>query len=322
MMRYAVIGTSGITERFITAAEQTGRYTLAAVCSRSEQRGIAFAEEHGAEQVVTSVEQLAACDDVEAVYIASPNALHAAQTEVLLRAGKHVLCEKTATVTADEARRLQVLAKEQGLVYREALMGFYLPERERILKELPTLGRISYARFEFSQRSSRYDAYLRGERVNIFDPSLAAGGLMDLGIYCVYPALDLFGMPETIHTRAVMLKTGVDGSGVSLWEYPDLTVEIVWNKTGQQRSPSTVIGDSGTLTIGLVSQLSDVRLYRNDGTAEVLSEPRDHTASMTFEAAAFADLVDGGGTDDEAAMLQIAASEVMETMRREIGLKF
>lgn len=321
-MRYAVIGTSGITERFVTAAERTGRYTLTAVCSRSARRGAAFAEKHAARSVVTSVEQLAACADVEAVYVASPNALHAAQTETLLRAGKHVLCEKTATVTAEEARRLHALADAQGLVYREALMGFYLPERKRILEVLPTLGRISYARFEFSQRSSRYDAYLRGERVNIFDPTLAAGGLMDLGVYCVYPALELFGTPKAMHTRAVLLKTGVDGSGVSLWDYPEMTVEIVWNKTGQQQSPSTIIGDGGTLTIGLISQLSDVRLYRNDGTVEVLSEPRDHTDSMTFEAAAFAELVARGGAEDAAATLQIAASEAMQTMRREIGLNF
>lgn len=321
-MRYAVVGTSGITSLFVTAAKQTGRYTLAVVCSRSAERGAAFAEKHGAEAVVTSIEQLAVRDDVEAVYVASPNALHAAQTETLLRAGKHVLCEKTATVTAEEARRLHALADERGLVYREALMGFYLPERQRIREMLPTLGRISYARFEFSQRSSRYDAYLRGERVNIFDPTLAAGGLMDLGIYCVYPSLDLFGKPSAMHTRATLLRTGVDGCGVSLWEYPEHTVEIVWNKTGQQVAPSTIIGDNGTLTIGLMSQLGDVKVHRADGTVEVLSVPRDHASSMTFEAAAFADLVEQGNRDDGAAALQIAASEAMEAMRREIGLKF
>lgn len=321
-MRYAVVGTSNITTLFVTAAKQTGRYTLTAVCSRSEKRGADFAEKHGATTVVTSVEQLAACRDVEAVYVASPNALHAAQTEILLRAGKHVLCEKTATVTADEARRLHALADARGLVYREALMGLYLPERRTIRMLLPTLGRITYARFEFSQRSSRYDTYLRGERVNIFDPALAAGGLMDLGIYCVYPALDLFGKPTAMHTRALMLKTGVDGCGISVWNYPEMIVDIVWNKTGQQTAPSTIIGDNGTMTIGLMSQLGDVRLHDPDGTVSTWSQSRSHAESMSFEAAAFADLVEGGNRDDGAAALQIAASEAMEAMRREIGLKF
>ena len=71
-----------------------------------------------------------------------------------------------------------------------------------------------------------------------------------------------------------------------------------------------------------MSQLGDVKVHRADGTVKVLSEPRDHASSMTFDAAACADLVEQENRDDGASALQIAASEAMEVMRREIGLKF
>ena len=194
-MHYAVIGTGWIVDSYIQGAALTGKWELAAVCSRSREKGLQFGSNYGVSTVYTSVEELAADPAVEAVYVASPNRFHYEQSKLLLNAGKHVLCEKPITVSPEECEELQQLAAAKGLIYMEAIMMLHLPQRQAVLDALPQLGRITSAHFDFSQLSSKYPALLRGELPNIFNPKMATGSLMDLGVYCVFPALDWFGEP-------------------------------------------------------------------------------------------------------------------------------
>lgn len=326
MIRYAVVGTSGITQQFIRAADRTGRMVLQAVFSRDVQRGAAFAAQWGAARSESDWPLFCNSADFDAVYVASPNALHFKQCEQLLNAGKHVLCEKPATVTYGEARKLTVLAKQQGRIYLEAIMGLHLPERDILREALCELGTVAHARLDFSQLSSKYPAYQAGQAVNIFDPSLAAGALMDLGVYCVYPALDLFGEPTATHTEATFLRTGADGMGVSLWTYPDTLVTLSWCKTGQGECGSEIVGDRGTIRFRSISLLQEITLHKPDGSVTVLSSPRDKVAAMSFEAHAFCDCIEqpmeNAERYAEATMLRERVSFYMEQMRQQAKLPF
>ena len=95
---------------------------------------------------------------------------------------------------------------------------------------------------------------------------MAGGCLMDLGIYCVYAALDLFGKPESVCTAASLLPTGADGSGGSLWTYPGTGVSLSYSKTGQSRLGSEIIGDQGTVVLESVSKLTGIRIVYNQKT--------------------------------------------------------
>ena len=90
MLRFATIGSGWITDEYIHGAKDSGLWELTAVYSRDRARGEAYAQKHGAKLVFTDVEELARCKEVDAVYIASPNAAHYEQCRVLLEAGKHV----------------------------------------------------------------------------------------------------------------------------------------------------------------------------------------------------------------------------------------
>jgi len=317
---FAVIGTSQITEIFHAATQGTD-LALAGVCSRNAQRGQAFARKLGCPEaeIFTSVEDLACADSIQAVYVASPNNCHAAQCEILLQHGKHVICEKPITARPSELEYLQSLAKQRGLVYMEAIMYLHTPARQAVQKELSMLGNITSAHFDASQLSSRYDALRAGELPNIFNPALAAGGWNDLGVYCAYPAMDLFGMPENITAAIHMLRTGTDGAGCATLQYPDKIVTLSWSKLGQSRGVSQIMGDEGTLTIESIIQFQGVVLHDRAGNRRKLAQPHSKPEIMRYEAQAFCDYILGRPARvdyNEASALALQVSEFMEEVRR------
>ena len=326
MIRYATIGTSWITEAYIRGCMLLGdKFQLAAVYSRDFNKGKEFGARFVCETVYTDLEELAA-SDVEAVYVASPNAFHYAQSKLMLSHGKHVICEKPITVTPDELEELQTLAREKNLVYMEAHMGSHLPEWRLVTDCIKRLGAISHARFDFSQRSSKLDGHLKGEHQNIFDPKMAAGALMDLGVYCVYPALGWFGMPNDIYSYCVKMSTGVDGSGGAVLRYSDMTVELCWSKTGESRIGSEIIGEKATLVIPSISKLTDMKLIYKDGTETVLSDQPDKFHLMRYEANDFYRYITNfEGFRDElesANRLALEVSRVMLKIREQSGIRF
>lgn len=324
-MHYAVIGTGWIVDSYIQGAALTGKWELAAVCSRSREKGLQFWSNYGVSTVYTSVEELAADSAVEAVYVASPNRFHYEQSKLLLNAGKHVLCEKPITVSPEECEELQQLAAAKGLIYMEAIMMLHLPQRQAVLDALPQLGRITSAHFDFSQLSSKYPALLRGELPNIFNPKMATGSLMDLGVYCVYPALDWFGEPEKITASARFLPTGADESCTAIFEYPDKLLTLTCSKTGQSHLGSEILGDRGTLVIESISKLTGIRLFTGNDSRLIWDDEEKPTL-MSGESMDFYRFIkDPEGTQKEyerASKLSLSVSRTMEKIRRLSGIRF
>lgn len=292
MIKYATIGTSFIAEQFVTGANQTGKMELVAVYSRKSQTGVAFAQKFGCSKVYTSLENLANDAGIDAVYIASPNALHAEQSEFLLNAGKHIICEKSITTCASEYTRLKELADSRGLVYMEAIIPIYNPSRNRIKNAIKDIGNIAMAKIDYCQRSSRYDRFMNGEHVNIFDMSLHAGTLMDLGVYCVYAAIDLFGMPNNIKASASFLKNGADGSGTAIFEYDDFCACLTYSKTGQSVAPTEIVGDIGSVIMETAVYYQDAYLVKQGNKTPLYDDISKETL-MGYEAEAFCDFING-----------------------------
>lgn len=325
-MKYAVIGTSWITEEFILGAQLVEGMELLGVYSRSYSKGKALAEKFGAPRVFVDLHDLARNADVEAVYVASPNSLHYEQSKLLLQAGKHVLCEKPITVEPEQLAELQALAAQNGKVYMEAIMYMFNPVRPKLKASMQALGNITSAHFDFSQLSSKYPAYKRGENPNIFNPAFATGCLMDLGIYCIYPALDLFGMPKSIWSTASFLESGADGNGTAVFKYDNMLLTMTWSKLAQGFCGSEIIGDGGTVTIESVSQLNGIRFCRKGGEpVEVVGETEKHVI-MSHEAKALLNFAskpeETAEQYKEASQMALRVSTVMKEIRKLSGIKF
>ena len=141
-MKYGIIGTGWIAASFIEGARLVCGAEITAVLSRTREKGSAFAEENSIGKVYTDIDEFSK-GDFEAVYIASPNALHYPQSKKMLLAGKHVICEKPITVEPEELEELQALAKEKGLIYMEAIMYMHNPGREIFRDAVSKIGKIT-----------------------------------------------------------------------------------------------------------------------------------------------------------------------------------
>ena len=269
---------------------------------------------------------MASSDALDAVYIATPNALHYEQSKLFLQHGKHVICEKPLCAQADKVQELQAIAQEHGVVFLEAIMFLHLPQRKLLEETLAKLGKLSMVKLDFCQRSSKLDGYLSGHLPNIFNPAMEAGALMDLGVYCVYPALTLFGQPDSFTIDPQMLDSGVDGAGIMTLRYPDKLVTLTYSKLGQAGANSDFQGTEGTLSVESISRIAGLSLWRKDGTVEQLYGNDEKYKLMGWEAKDFYRYI----TQPEASaqeyqrcsQLSLAVSTLMEQARKQAGIAF
>ena len=269
-MRLATIGTSWITDKFISAAKTVDGVEICAVYSRSEEKAAEFAKRHNAECYFTDLIKMAKSDTFDAVYIASPNVLHYEQSKLFLQHGKNVICEKPATTTLAQMKELIELAESNKLVYCEAIMTIHADGFEAIKNALDKIGNIRSAHFDFYQLSSKYPLFIDGKNPNIFNPAMHTGCLMDIGVYNLYLAVGLFGKPEKIISDTVFLDNGCDAAGTSVFRYNDKSVVLNYSKVGQTYSLSEIIGDTGTILFESVSQLTGVSFRHKDASFEIV----------------------------------------------------
>lgn len=231
--------------------------------------------------------------DIDALYIASPNSIHAAQASRAIASGKHVLVEKPAVPTAAQWNDLVAQARAAGVVLLEAMRTAYDPGTALVRSVLPALGTIRYASLRYQKRSARYDLVVAGTQVNIFDPELAGGALLDLGVYCIHTMVSLFGVPDTVAATSVPVPSGADGAGAILATYDGLIVDLAYSKITDARVPSEIQGEDGSLLVDDISRPRTVQLFPRTGPA------RTHTVdnpphALAGQVVRFIDLVRRG----------------------------
>lgn len=289
-MKLATIGTSWITESFISAVKKSENITLSAVYSRSEEKAIAFKNKHGAEFYYTDLYKMAASDVFDCVYIASPNKFHYEQSKLFLLNNKNVICEKPATTTKEQMEELFNIAEKNGLIYCEAIMTIHTDGFKRIKEYLYKLGNIRSAHFDFCQLSSKYQSYVEGKNPNIFNPDMHTGCLMDIGVYNIYLAAALFGKPSYIQSDCVKLPNNCDASGSAILNYKDINIVLNYSKVGQTYSYSEIIGDTGTLLFSSVSQLTGLSFRHKESYVALIDEEVSRDIIMSGEISFFTNM--------------------------------
>lgn len=322
-MRFGVVGTNWITEEFIRSGKQVPGFTLEAVYSRTEERAKAFADKMGAPHTFTDLEEMAASKVIDAVYIASPNSLHASQAIACMNHGMHVLCEKPFASHAAEVKQMVEAAKKHDVLLMEAVKSTFAPNFGVIQANMHKLGRIRRYFASNCQYSSRYDAYKEGQITNAFDPQFSNGALMDIGIYCIYPLVVFMGKPEHIKAEAILLESGVDGQGSILLRYPDCEAQVIFSKITTSYLPAEIQGEDATMIIDKINRPQKVEIRYRDGRVQDLSVPQPPQI-MHYEIRAFMELVQAGKRESvtNSHLHSMIAMEIMDEARKQIGLCF
>ncbi|MDU2940209.1 MAG: Gfo/Idh/MocA family oxidoreductase [Enterobacteriaceae bacterium] len=259
-MRIGTIGSGAIAAQFIAAVQTTPGMEVTTVCSREKIRAEEFARQTGVEKSCCDYASMLTDDDIDAVYIASPNSLHFNHCRQALEAGKHVICEKPFTSTAAELRELIALAKKQRLMLFEAISIIYMPNFALIRQYLPMLGRIRMVQCNYSQYSSKYPAFLDKRQPNVFNPAFSGGALMDINVYNLHFLCELFGAPDEVSYQA-NLCDGIDTSGIVTLRYPDFVAVCSGAKDSFSLNFAQIQGEKGYLNVvGGINGCSQIHL--------------------------------------------------------------
>ena len=321
MIRFAVIGTNWISDAFCQAAHSTGHLQLSAVYSRHIDTAKSFASKYQVDSCFTDLEALAASETIDAVYIASPNSLHAQQAELFMNYGKHAIVEKPMASNIREVRHLISVAQSNNVVLFEALKTRYLPNLNACRAALSELGTLRRAHLTYCQYSSRYPKYLNGENPNTFNPAFSNGSLMDIGIYPLTAAIELFGKPLHVSASGALLPSGVDAHGTVTLTYEWFEVLISHSKVSDGCLPSDIQGEKGSLLIEHVSECPSASVVLRGEQPRVITESQVEN-TMLYEVREFAELVRHNSINHDGLISSQTVHEIMTTARQQVGIVF
>jgi len=263
-IRFGIIGSNYIVEQFLKNAVRCPDFQLKAVYSRSLEKARKLAEEKRAEYAFDDLDKLGACEDVDAVYIASPTCCHAEQSIRLMRAGKHVLCEKPLASNSREVCEMFRVVKENKVLLMEAMRPAHNPNYDILREKMHELGKIRQVHLTYCQYSSRYDKFKNGIVENAFKKELSNGAIMDIGCYCIHVMDMLFGMPKKIQAMGLMLPDSIDGEGNISFGYDDFLGTVNYSKITDSRQWNEIQGEDGILTFQNVSNPENIVVYNRN----------------------------------------------------------
>ncbi|MFP7759664.1 Gfo/Idh/MocA family protein [Marisediminicola sp. LYQ85] len=320
-LRWGILGPGGIARQQTSDLIGSG-FSVVAVGSRSLESAQSFADEFGIARVHEGYEALVADPEVDIIYVATPHSHHYEHTKLALEAGKHVLVEKAFTVTGDQAQILAELAEQRGLVVLEAMWARFLPHMARI-REIIAAGTLGEVRTLLADHNQKLPTDPE-HRLN--NPALAGGALLDLGIYPVSFAWDVFGAPDTTLAHAALSETGVDRQTAIIYGYSggrQAVLHTALDALGSNRA--TVIGTEGRIELDSVwYNATSFTVFDRAGTVLERYESDITGRGMQFQAAEMERLVENGllAGDLLPPSQSVAIMRSLDHIRRQIGLDY
>lgn len=329
MVRFGIIGTGRISDWVLKGAAQDPRVKVTAVCSRTAEAANSFVARNVLAQgakVYTSVEEMAADPQVDAVYIGTPNQTHCGYTLACLNAGKHVLCEKPLAISAEEGRWMVEAAKRSGCLLMEAMVSTLNPNFIEVADRVAEIAPVRQYSSYFCQYSSKYEALKRGEVGTAFKPG-TAGALRDVGVYTIYPLVALFGKPLRVNGKLRTIETpegNADVCGSAYLEYEDMDATLTWSKSYDSFQPTEIAGENGNIILDEIHIARKAEIVPHAAPTsgqgpkpgrEVIGDGLPFN-EYYYEFKEFADLLEQGKTESEHNSLEtsLAVLEIIDQL--------
>jgi len=217
-IRLGIVGAGGIVQRVMKDMHHLEHVEITAIAARELKRAQAAAGQYHIPNAYGSYLELAQSSEVDLAYIATPHNFHAEQAMMLMRHGKHVICEKPMAINPVQVQQMIDCARENGVFLMEAMWTRFQPCVQAMMQMIQdgAIGQVRHVFGEFSWYAGSYDPASR-----LFDPALAGGALLDLGVYPLMLSMQMLGSePETIQSLCRKTAEGVDMHTSVQMQYP------------------------------------------------------------------------------------------------------
>jgi predicted dehydrogenase len=322
VLRWGILGTGWIADRFADDLKRLAGHELAAVGSRAADTAGAFSAKFGIARSHGSYEALVSDPGVDVVYVASPHPWHHAHTLMALNAGKHVLVEKPFAMDAREAGEMIALARKKGLFLLEAMWTRFLPHIAALREVLAsgTLGTVTSVQADHGQW------FAPNPEHRLFARHLGGGALLDLGIYPVSFASLVLGTPSKITAVSDPAMTGVDGQTSMLFQYPT-GAHAVLTTAAVSATPTraAVVGTEARVEIDrMFFTPSSFTVIHRDGRVLSRHERNYEGNGLREQAAELGRCLAAGLTESPLLPLDetLSIMKTMDEVRRQIGLTY
>jgi predicted dehydrogenase len=318
---WAILGLGNIAHKFAIDLALVPQARLHAVASRSLNKAQDFAATHAVPHAVGSYEELLAVPDIDAVYIATPHSEHYAHTLLCLRAGLPVLCEKAFAQNARQAQDMVQVAQQQGVFLMEAFWTRFFPAIKQALDLVQSgaIGEVKHLSADFG-----FITEFKPES-RLFNPALAGGSLLDIGVYPLFISQLFLGVPATIRAVATPALTGVDQNcAMALGYASGATASLFSTIAATTNNYCVLYGTKGQLHLtGRFHAPSGIEIHRPDQAVEIIPYPKIGLGYQ-YEAAHVQECLAQGLA--ESPLLPLAFSldlmRTLDAVRAEIGLRY
>ncbi len=244
-LRWGIIGLGNIARLFVEDLLLVEGTVLGAVASRSIDKAKAFAEEFDAAKAYGSYDELLLDEEIDVVYVATPHNSHAELSIAAAAAGKHILCEKPLAVNEEEVQSMIDAAQTHDVFLMEAFWSRFNPSIREALGRIEQgqIGEVNYLNADFTfYRNDPDDS-------RMLSMELAGGSLLDMGVYPVFLAYMIFGIPDKILAVARKHDTGADLQTAAVFTYQNAIAQIMSGFQSQSDMRARICGTRGSIFI-------------------------------------------------------------------------
>lgn len=319
-IRWGIVGLGRIANQFAEDIQSVPNAEVYAVASRDKEKSKRFAQKHQVGKFYDNYVDLSKDRHVDAVYVATPHAFHKEHTLLFLNRKKAVLCEKPFAMNGLQVKEMIDTAKTNNTLLMEAMWTFFLPHYQALLKVLQegTIGDVVNIQADFGFNAV-YDPESR-----LIKKELGGGSLLDIGIYPIFLALTVLGMPETIDATATFFDSGVDSACKMIFQYKNnVEARLESNLLELTPTEAIIVGTKGKMIIHKKFHAPSSFTIEKDNKVERFDfEVKTH--GYSYEIEHFSSLLQNGKKESDIMNFNTSVQlmNLLDAVRNQIGLSY
>ena len=322
-VRWGILGTGRMAATIASelATIRDEGHELVAVASRHLPKALEFAARHRIPRALGQYDEIMIDREVDAIYVATPHSLHAANMLACLAGGKAVLCEKPFTLNAGQASAVIAEARRKRLFVMEAMWTRFLPAIDALrgLLAEDAIGQVCLliggGAFIPERTAGHY----------LFEKSLGGGVLLDAGVYLVSMASMILGSPVQVRATARHGDTGVDEQTRCCSDRPTARRPCCTCRCVARRSPDLeILGERGRIRIEApVFRPAALTIWDQAGSATTRQYPVTGSG-FAYQLREVAAALRAGGLESAVMPLDetLSIMRTMDAVREQIGLRY